>query len=107
MAVATVEKKTKMRFQPLGDRVLVKREAAEEKTAGGIVLPDAAKDKSMRAKVLAVGNGKLRDNGTRVAPAVKRGDRVLLAKYGGDELKVQGKELLLVREEDILAIIRD
>lgn len=93
-----------MKLKPLGDRVVVKPIEQDEKTAGGIVLPDTAKEKPQRGEVLAVGTGKLLDNGERVALDVKVGDKVLYAKYGGTEVKVDGEAYLILRESDILAI---
>ena len=93
-----------MKLQPLGDRVVVQRVDAEEKSGGGIILPDAAKEKPQRGKVLAVGDGKVLDDGTRQKLQVKKGDIVIFASYAGEELKVDGKEVLLMHEEDILAI---
>jgi len=92
-------------LKPVEDRVLVKVLEEEDKTASGIVLPDTAKEKSQRAEVIAVGEGRLLDNGTRVPPAVKAGDKVIFAKYGGTEVKFEGEEYLILRENDILAII--
>jgi len=94
-----------MKLIPLGDRVIVERLAAKEKTAGGIVLPDSAKDKPQQAKVIAVGDGRLLDDGTRQALAVKKGDTIIFTSYAGDEFKADGKELLIMREEDILAVV--
>lgn len=91
-------------LKPLEDRVVVKVIEEEQKTQGGIVLPDTAKEKPQEGKVVAVGPGRLLDNGTRVAPAVKVGDRVVFAKYSGTEVKVDGQEYLIMRESDILAI---
>ena len=108
MAVATKEKKKsgKLSLQPLGDRVVIERESSESTTSGGIVLPDSAKDKPARGTVKAVGDGKLNQKtGQRVALQVKVGDRVLFSSYAGDEFKVDGAELLLMREDDILAVI--
>lgn len=93
-----------MNLKPLGDRVVVKTIEEEQKTAGGIVLPDTAKEKPQKGEVLAVGTGKLLDNGERVPLEVKVGDKVIFAKYGGTEVKVDGKEYLILRESDILAI---
>jgi len=93
-----------MNLKPLGDRVVVKTIEEEEKTAGGIVLPDTAKEKPQKGEVIAVGTGKLLDNGERVALEVKVGDKVIFAKYGGTEVKVDGKEYLILRESDILAV---
>ena len=94
-----------MAIQPLGDRVLIKRLEAEEKTKGGIVLPDTAKEKPMEGKVVAIGHGKILENGTKVTPEVKAGDRVLFGKYAGTEVKIDGDEHLILREEDILGIL--
>ncbi len=93
------------KIQPLGDRVVVEREAAEERTAGGIVLPDSAKDKPSRGTVLAVGDGRLLDDGSRAPLQVKVGDKVLFTSYAPDVVKISEEELLLMREEDILAIL--
>jgi len=95
----------KIKLQPLGDRVVVEREESESVTAGGIVLPDTAKDKPSRGKVISVGEGRLLKDGTRAAPQVAPGDRVLFSSYAGEPFKLQDQELLLMREEDILAII--
>ncbi|GHF50453.1 chaperonin GroES [Deinococcus metalli] len=93
-------------LKPLGDRVLVEIiEEAEQKTAGGLYVPDTAKEKSQRGKVVAVGNGKLLDNGTRVALDVKQGDTVYFAKYGGTEVSLEGKNYSILAERDILAIV--
>ena len=92
-------------LQPLGDRVVVEREDAEAVTSGGIVLPDSAKDKPSRGKVLSVGDGRLLDDGTRSKFQVKRGDRILFSSYAGEQFKLGDQELLLMREEDILAVI--
>lgn len=109
MAVATKEKKKAgketLKLQPLGDRVVVEREESESKTAGGIVLPDSAKDKPARGTVISVGDGKLCDDGSRKALQVKVGDRVLFTSYAGEQFKVGDAELLLMREDDILAVI--
>ena len=91
------------KLQPLDDRIVVKRLDAEEKTAGGIILPDAAKEKPQRGEVVAVGPGKLLDSGNRATPDVAAGDLVLFGKYSGTEVKVDGVELLIMRENDILA----
>ncbi|WP_291431665.1 co-chaperone GroES [Deinococcus sp.] len=93
-------------LKPLGDRVLVEIiEEAEQKTAGGLYVPDTAKEKSQRGKVVAVGNGKVLDNGTRVALDVKEGDTVYFAKYGGTEVTLEGKNYSILAERDILAIV--
>ena len=108
MATATKKKSSKkIRLQPLGDRVVVEREQSEERTSGGIVLPDSAKDKPARGTVLSVGDGKLLDDGTRSALQVAVGDRVIFSSYAGETFKVDDQELLLMREDDILAIIED
>jgi len=95
----------KVQIQPLGDRVVVEREEAEEVTAGGIVLPDSAKDKPSRGKVVSVGEGRLLDDGSRKELQVKAGDRILFSSYAGEQFKLGEQELLLMREEDILAVI--
>jgi chaperonin GroES len=95
----------KSKIRPLGDKVLVKRVEAEEKTAGGIVLPDTAKEKPKRGLVQAVGDGKLLDNGKRTELQVKKGDEVLFTSYAGTEIKIDGEEYLIMGEEDILAIL--
>ena len=92
-----------MKIRPLDDRVVVEPVEAEEKTSGGIVLPDTAKEKPQKGKIVAVGEGKLLDDGARGEMAVKKGDLVLYAKYGGTEIKIDGKDLLIMRESDILA----
>ena len=92
-----------MKIRPLDDRIVVKPMEAEDKTAGGIVLPDTAKEKPQKGKVVAVGPGKLLDDGSRAQPAVKKGDVILYAKYGGTEIKLEGKDLLIMRESDVLA----
>jgi chaperonin GroES len=92
-------------LQPLGDRVVVEREAAIERTAGGIVLPDSAKDKPSRGTIIAVGDGRLLDNGSRAPLQVKVGDKVLFTSYAPETVKLNEEELLLMREDDILAII--
>ena len=91
-------------LKPLADRVIVKVLESEERTKGGIVLPDTAKEKPQEGEVKAVGPGRILENGTKVAPEVKVGDIVVFAKYGGTEVKVDGEELLILRESDILAI---
>ena len=95
-----------MKFRPLHDRVIVKWVEEEEKTSGGIIIPDAAKEKPQQGKVLAVGKGKILENG-KVSPlAVKKGDRILFGKYAGTDIKIDGEEHLIMREDDILAIIK-
>jgi len=93
------------KLRPLGDKILVKRLEAESKTKSGIVLPDAAKEKPRRGKVLAVGDGKRTDKGERVAVGVKKGDEVIFASYAGTEIKLDGEELMIMSEEDILAVV--
>jgi chaperonin GroES len=96
-----------MDIKPLGDRVVVKPLEAESKTKGGILLPDTAKEKPQEGKIIAVGKGKVLDNGSVAAPEVKVGDKVLYGKYSGNEITTkEGEELLIMREEDILAIIK-
>ena len=94
-----------MKIRPLQDRVIVKRVAEEEKTKGGILIPDTAKEKPQEGKVIAVGNGKVLENGTHVKPDVKAGDRILFGKYSGTEVKIDGEEHLILREDDILGVL--
>lgn len=94
-----------VKLQPLGDRVVVEREESEGKTAGGIVLPDTAQDKPSRGKVIAIGDGRLLDDGKRSKLQVKVGDKVLFTSYAPESIKINDQELLLMREEDILAVI--
>ncbi len=94
-----------MKIKPLQDRVIIKRLEEEQKTAGGIIIPDTAKEKPQQGKVLAVGPGKVLDSGTRVDLTVKEGDVVLFGKYSGSEVKIDGDEVLIMREDDILGII--
>jgi len=94
-------------IRPLDDRVVVEPLESEEKTAGGIYLPDTAKEKPQKGKILATGPGKVLDSGERGELAVKEGDVVLFAKFGGTEVKVEGKELLIMRETDLLAIVEE
>jgi len=93
----------KINIAPLGDRVVLKRAEAESTTAGGIVLPDAAKDKPQRGEVVAVGDGYVKDDGTKTPLTVKEGDHVIFSSYAGDEITIGDEELLLLRESDILA----
>ncbi|MDX9702379.1 MAG: co-chaperone GroES [Candidatus Auribacterota bacterium] len=95
-----------MKVKPLYDRLLVKRLEAEEKTKGGIILPDTAKEKPRQGKVIAVGQGKLNDKGERVAMTVKNGDTVLFSSYAGTDIQIDGEDFLIVREDDILGIIQ-
>jgi len=94
-----------MAVRPLDDRVLVKQSEAEQKTAGGIVLPDTAKEKPQRGKVVAVGPGKLLDSGKRGEMSLKKGNEVFYAKYAGTEIKIDGKPYVILRESDILAVV--
>jgi chaperonin GroES len=94
-----------MKIRPLQDRVIVKRLAEEEKTKGGIYIPDTAKEKPQQGEVVAVGKGKVSDDGKLVKLDVKAGDRILFSKYAGTEVKIEGEECLIMREDDILGII--
>jgi chaperonin GroES len=94
-----------MSIRPLHDRILIKRTAAEEKTPGGLIIPDAAKEKPVEAVVVAVGSGKRDKDGNLIALDVKAGDRVLFSKYSGSEVKLDGVEHVILREEDILAVL--
>jgi chaperonin GroES len=94
-----------MKIRPLQDRVIVKRVEEEEKTKGGIIIPDTAKEKPMEGKVIAVGKGKLLEDGKVHALDVKAGDRVLFGKYSGTEVKIDGEEHLIMKEDDILGVI--
>ena len=94
-----------MAVKPLDDRVLVKQSQAEERTAGGIVLPDAAKEKPQRGVVIAAGPGKLMDSGQRATMSLKKGDEVFYGKYSGTEIKIDGDEYVILRESDVLAVI--
>jgi chaperonin GroES len=94
-----------MKIRPLNDRILIKRVEEEEKTKGGIIIPDSAKEKPAEGIVVAVGNGKHNDKGERIALEVKLGDRVLFSKYGGTDVKLEGEDHLIMREDDILAIV--
>jgi chaperonin GroES len=96
-----------MKIEPLNDRVLVKRIEEVQITKGGIVIPDTAKEKPIEGKVIAVGPGKMSDAGQRMTLQIKAGDRVLFGKYAGTEIKMEGEEYLMMREEDVLAIIAD
>lgn len=94
-----------MKIRPLNDRVVVLRISEEEKTSGGIIIPDTAKEKPQEGKVVAVGPGKLDENGKRIPLDVKKNDRVLFSKYGGNEINIDGVEHLIMREDDILGVI--
>ena len=96
-----------MKIRPLQDRIIVLRVDEEEKTSGGIIIPDTAKEKPQEGKVVAVGKGKVGDDGKVQPLDVKKGDRVLFGKYAGTEIKIQGEDLLILREDDVLAIIED
>jgi chaperonin GroES len=104
-AEATKEKPG-MKLRPLHDRVIVKRLEEEEKTVGGIIIPDTAKEKPQQARVIAVGKGRTLENGQVIPLTVKAGDRVLFGKYAGTEIKIDGDEHLIMREDDILAILQ-
>jgi chaperonin GroES len=94
-----------MKLRPLQDRILVQRIEEEKTTKGGIIIPDTAKEKPVEGKVTAVGNGKLGEDGKRIALEVKKGDRVLFGKYSGTEVKIEGEDFLILREDDVLGII--
>ncbi|ABM44686.1 chaperonin [Bartonella bacilliformis str. Heidi Mejia] len=93
------------KFRPLHDRVVVRRVESENKTAGGIIIPDTAQEKPQEGEVIAVGNGVLNDNGQRVSLEVKEGDRILFGKWSGTEVKINGEELLIMKESDIMGIL--
>ncbi len=95
-----------MKIRPLNDRVLVTRVEEEQKTAGGIIIPDTAKEKPQEGKVVAVGPGKINEQGERTPLQVKAGDRILFAKYAGTEIKIDGEEQIFMREDDILAVLK-
>jgi chaperonin GroES len=101
----TASKKSKTKIRPLGEKVLIQRLEAEETTSGGIVLPDTAKEKPRKGTVLAVGDGRMLDDGTRAEFQVKVGDTVLFASYAGTDIKVDGEEMMLMDESDILAVL--
>jgi len=107
MATATKKKpsSTGVKIQPLGDRVVIRRDESEETTAGGIVLPDSAQDKPARGRVVSVGDGKLLDDGTRGEMQMKAGDRVLFSSYAGESIELGDEEYLLMAEENILAVV--
>ena len=94
-----------MNIRPLQDRVIVQRIEEEQKTKGGIIIPDTAKEKPAEGKVIAVGNGKVADDGKRIALEIKEGDRILFGKYSGTEVKIEGEEYLIMREDDVLGVI--
>ena len=105
MPATATKKRTKVTLQPLGDKVVVERDETEEKTKGGIYIPDAAKDKPSRGKIIAVGTGKLLDDGTRGEMQVKKGDRILFTSYAPETIRIDDDEYLLMSETDILAVI--
>jgi chaperonin GroES len=94
-----------MKVTPLSDRILVRRMEAAEEKRGGIIIPDTAKEKPQQGEVIAVGPGRLNDDGKRVAPDVKKGQRVLIGKYSGTEVKIDGEEYIILREDDVLGIL--
>ena len=94
-----------LKIRPLGDRILVKRVEEQETVRGGIIIPDSAKEKPQEGKVIAAGNGKVGDDGKRIPLDVKAGDKILFGKYSGSEVKIEDKEYLIMREEDVLAIL--
>jgi chaperonin GroES len=94
-----------MKLRPLQDRILVKRVKEEEKTKGGIIIPDTAKEKPIEGKVIATGSGKLSEEGKRIALEVKKGDQILFGQYSGTEVKIEGEEYLIMREDDVLGVI--
>jgi chaperonin GroES len=104
MATAT-KSKAKLRLQPMGERIVIKRVESEETTAGGIVLPDSAREKPARGTVIAIGSGKLLDDGSRAKSQLKEGDVVLFSSYAGENVEIDDVEYLLMREDDVLAVI--
>ena len=94
-----------MKIKPLADRILVRRVEEEEVKKGGIIIPDSAKEKPMQGEVIAVGPGAVGEDGKRVAMDVRKGDRILMGKYSGQEIKIDGEELIIMREDDVLAVI--
>lgn len=96
-----------MNVKPLGDRILVKRIQEEEKTMGGIIIPDTAREKPMEGRVIAAGKGKVTDEGKVIPMEVKQGDRILFGKYAGNEIKIDGDEHLIMREDDVLGVIEE
>ena len=94
-----------MKIRPLQDRILVKRVDEEEKTAGGIIIPDTAKEKPQEGRVVAVGNGKVAEDGNTIPLEVKKGDKILFSKYAGTEVNIEGTEHLIIREDDVLGIL--
>ncbi len=96
-----------MKVRPLHDRLIVKRLEEEEKTKGGIIIPDTAKEKPIEGKVIAAGEGRINKDGKKMPMEVKKGDRILFAKYGGTEVKMEGEEYLMMKEDDVLAVIEE
>jgi chaperonin GroES len=94
-----------MKVRPLHDRLIVKRLEEEEKTKGGIIIPDTAKEKPVEGKVIAVGDGRIKEDGTKIPMEAKKGDRILFAKYAGTEVKIDGEEHLIMKEDDVLIVI--
>jgi chaperonin GroES len=94
-----------MKVKPLHDRIIVKRLEEEEKTKGGIIIPDTAKEKPFEGKVIAVGDGKIKEDGTKIPMELKKGDRILFAKYAGTDIKIDGEDHLIMKEDDVLAVI--
>lgn len=94
-----------MQVRPLHDRILVKRLEEEEKTKGGIIIPDTAKEKPSEGRVVAVGDGRIKEDGTKIPMELKKGDRILFSKYAGTEVKIDGEDHLIMREDDVLAVI--
>ena len=105
MAKAKTRPKASPKIRPLGEKVLIKRLDAEERTPGGIVLPDTAREKPKKGTVLSVGDGKMLDNGRRAKCSISAGDKVIFASYAGTDIKVEGQEYLLISESDILAVL--
>jgi len=95
-----------MKLRPLQDRILVQRVKEDEKTKGGIIIPDTAREKPIEGTVIAAGNGKLSEKGVRVALEVKKGDRILFGKYSGTEVKIEGEDYIIMREDDVLGVIK-
>lgn len=94
-----------MRVKPLHDRIIVKRLEGEEKTKGGIIIPDTAKEKPFEGKVIAVGDGRIKEDGTKIPMELKEGDRILFSKYAGTEVKIDGEDHLIMKEDDVLAVV--
>ena len=103
--MAAAKEKSKVKLVPLGDRIVVQREVSSEKTVGGIYLPDSAKDRPTRGKIVAVGDGRVLENGSRNALQVKVGDHVLFTSYAGESIEIDGEEYLLMKEMEVLAVL--